>query len=303
MHEHVLFGEIPEDLRSDSMNFAVGLLNDAALAGVDTVVDLTPFRDIKLYEEIGRRTSVKIIASTGYYLRRRVPRWMAETNDEKQMEERMFREVTEGIDGTKVRAGVIKVAGDKTPLSDWEKMAFRAAARVQKATGVPIGTHAVYAPREQFDLLVGTGADPSRLFFSHPETKTCWQGHTREEKAEEFLSITREGGYILFNNFGQNFYTPWPDMVYLMRTLCDKGYARRVLISVDCNWEWKNRRRIFEAADKPYFDPNAARRTYAYMMTDVVPTMLKSGFSKKELETFLIENPRQYFCEAYSKAA
>jgi phosphotriesterase-related protein len=295
MHEHVLFGDIPEELRDDSVDFAVKLLNDASRAGVETVVDLTPFRDIKLYQQIASRTPVRIIASTGYYLRDRVPKWMAEMSDEKQLEERMMREVADGIEGTKVRPGIIKVAGDKSPLSEWEKKVFRAAARVQRATGIRIATHAVYAPREQFDLLVEAGADPKRLFFSHPETKICWQGHTREQKAEEFISIAKEGGYILFNNFGQDFYTPWPDMVFLMRTLCDRGYANRMFISVDCNWEWKNKQRVFEAEDAPYLDPNATKRTYAYMMTDVVPTMLKSGFSKKEIDTFLVENPGRFF--------
>ena len=298
MHEHVLFGPIPEDLRSNSVDFAVQTLNDAARVGVKTVVDLTPFRDIKLYQQVAGRTAVRIVASTGFYLRHRVPKWMADIDDEKQMEDRMRHDVTEGIDDSKVRAGIIKVAGDKSPLSDWEKKVFRAAARVQKTTGARIGTHAVYAPREQFDLLVKTGANPNRLFFSHPETKSCWQGHTREEKLAEFLSITKEGGYILFNNFGEEYYTPWVDMVYLMRGLCDKGYANRIFISVDCNWEWKNRQRVFEAADAPFFDPNAAKRTYGYMMTDVVPTMLKSGFTKKELDIFLIENPRRFFSGA-----
>jgi phosphotriesterase-related protein len=295
MHEHLLFGEIPEDLCKDSIDFAVKLLNDASRVGIETVVDLTPSRDIKLYQQIASQSPVRIIASTGYYLRHRVPKWMAETDDEKQMEKRMLREVTEGIDGTKVRPGIIKVAGDKSPLSDWEKKVFRAAARVQKATAIRIATHAVYAPREQFDLLLEAGANPKWLLFSHPETKICWQGHTREQKAEEFISIAKEGGYILFNNFGQDFYTPWPDMVFLMRTLCDRGYADRMFISVDCNWEWKNRQRVFEAEDAPYSDPNATKRTYAYMMTDVVPTMLKSGFSKKEMDTFLVENPRRFF--------
>ena len=62
-----------------------------------------------------------------------------------------------------------------------------------------------------------------------------------------------------------------------------------------CNWEWKNRQRVFEAEDAPYLDPNATKRTYAYMMTDVVPTMLKSGFGKKEIDTFLVENPHRFF--------
>jgi predicted metal-dependent phosphotriesterase family hydrolase len=34
------------------------------------------------------------------------------------------------------------------------------------------------------------------------------------------------------------------------------------------------------------------------LMTNVVPDLLKSGFSQKEIDTFMIDNPRRYFCGA-----
>jgi phosphotriesterase-related protein len=295
MHEHILFGLIPDDLRAASVDFAVKLLEAAAKSGIDTIVDLTPFRDIQLYREIATRSKVKIIASTGFYLRNRVPQWMAEIDDEGKMEERMFKELTEGIDGTGIRAGIIKVAAGNTPYSDWQKKVYRAAARVQKSTGTSIATHAVDKPREQFDLLVKAGADPGRLFFSHVETVAGWGGRDRGQMLQEFITIAKEGGSLLFNNFGQKYYTPWEDMVFLMRSLCDQGFGNQLLVSVDCNWEWKSRKIVFEAEDEPFLDPQAAKRTYAYMLTDVVPTMMKAGFSQKEIDRLLIENPRRFF--------
>jgi predicted metal-dependent phosphotriesterase family hydrolase len=78
MHEHILwfggpgaenpnYDPIPGNLISDSVDFAVSLLKDAARVGIDTLVDLTPHRPIDLYERIAMRTSVKIIVSTGFY--------------------------------------------------------------------------------------------------------------------------------------------------------------------------------------------------------------------------------------------
>jgi len=40
----------------------------------------------------------------------------------------------------------------------------------------------------------------------------------------------------------------------------------------------------------------ASKRTYAYMMADAVPKLLRSGFSKKEIHIFLVDNPRSFFC-------
>jgi phosphotriesterase-related protein len=135
MHEHVLYGKIPDDLRADSIEFALTLLQDAARVGVDTLVCMSPERDIRLYQQIAERSPVKIIASTGAYIYSRMPKFIQEMN-EQQMYVRIVREVTEGIDGTKVRAGIIKAAGAKTPLTEWEKAAFRAAGRAQKTTQV-----------------------------------------------------------------------------------------------------------------------------------------------------------------------
>ena len=307
MHEHVLwfsgprldnpgYTPIPDNLRSDTVDFAVSLLNAASRVGIDTVVDLTPHRPIDLYEEIAKRTPVKIVASTGFYRREKIPRSMADMEDERQMEERMLKEVREGIDSTKVRAGIIKVAGERAPLSDWEKKVFRAAARVQKTTGIPIATHDGAGAREQFDLLVRTGANPNRLFLSHVDTM-LHGGRSREQVKEELLSIAKEGGYLEVDTFGQEFYTPWSDLVFFLRSLCDAGFANRIFISIDCNWHWRNQEKVFEGSEEPYFDPDASKRTYAYMVTDAVPKLLKSGFSKKETDTFLVDNPRRFFCD------
>ena len=299
MHEHILwfagpmeenagYTPIPDDLVSESIDFAVSLLNDAARVGVDTIVDLTPFRPIDLYEKIAKRTSVKIIASTGFYRRSKIPKWLADMEDEKQMEERMLKEVTEGIDSTKIRAGIIKVAGDGG--TDWEKKVFRAAARVNKATGVPIATHSGNDAFDQFNLLVKNGADPQHIFLSHVDVG-------RKGKPGDLLTIAKEGSYLEADTFGQNFYTPWPELVAFLRSFCDAGFANKVIISIDSNWHWENGKKIFEGGGPPNFDPNAANRTFAYMITDAVPMLLKSGFSMKEVNTFLVDNPYKYFSE------
>ncbi|MEP7142667.1 MAG: hypothetical protein ABI707_07345 [Ferruginibacter sp.] len=299
MHEHVLwFGgprledpgylPIPVDLQKATVDFAVSLLNEAAHAGVDTVVDLTPFRPLGLYKRIAEKTTVKIIPSTGFYRRAKIPKWLADMEDEKQMEELMLKDLTEGIEGTKIRAGIIKVAGEGASLSDWEKKVFRAAARVQKATGCPIATH-TGGPFEQFELLVKTGADPHRIFLSHVDVG-------RKGKPGDLLTIAKEGCYLEVDTFGQDFYTPWSELVSFLRAFCDAGLGNKIFISIDSNWHWENRQKIFEGAGAPNFDPNASKRNFAYMMTDAVPALLRSGFSKAEIHTFLVDNPRNYFC-------
>jgi phosphotriesterase-related protein len=298
MHEHILwfsgpmaenanYDPIPDNLRSDSVDFAVSLLNDASRVGIDTIVDLTPHRPIDLYEQIAKRTPVKIIVSTGFYRRSKIPKRMADMEDEKQMETLMLKDVREGINGTKIRAGIIKVAQEGGTLTDWEKKVFRAAARVNKSTGIPIATHTGGAS-EQFNLLVKTGADPHQIFLSHVDVG-------RKGKPGELITIAKEGGYFEVDTFGQEFYTPWSDLVSFLRSFCDAGFSNKIIISIDSNWHWENGKKIFEGSGPPNFDPNAANRTFAYMITDAVPRLLKSGFSMKEVNTFLVDNPCTYF--------
>jgi phosphotriesterase-related protein len=211
---------------------------------------------------------------------------------EVQLEDRMYREVTEGIDGTGIKAGIIKIAADRQELSDWDKMIFRTAARVQKSTKVPIATHAWIGAVPQFELLVEHGADPNHINLAHMESVFGWRGKTREAIAEELLQIVKGGGYLLFNNFSCEFYTPFKDMVYLMKYYCDKGFSNRIMISEDCNWTWENEKQVFEKEEKY---PDARLRTYAYMMAHEVPLLLDSGFTKADINTFLVDNPRNFF--------
>lgn len=291
MHEHVLLGNIQGHLRSASIDIAAKMLNDASAVGVQTLVDMTPYRDIHLYKEISEKTNVKIIASTGYYIREKMPAELRNIS-EAQLEDRMYKEVTEGIDGTGIKAGIIKIAADNQELSDWDKMIFRTAARVQKSTKVPIATHAWIGAVSQFELLVKHGADPNHINLAHIESVFGWRGKTREAISEELLQIVKGGGTLLFNNFSCEFYTPFQDMVYLMKYYCDKGFSNRIMISEDCNWTWKNEKQVFESEEE---HPDARLRTYGYMMTHEVPLLLNSGFTKEDINTFLVDNPRIFF--------
>lgn len=305
VHEHVLWfcgpgaqhpghTPIPEALRSKSVDFAVGLLNEAAKAGINTLVDVTPHRPIDLLQQIAGRASVKIVLATGFYRRTKIPTAWAEMEDEKSMEDLMHREAIEGIDGTSIRAGVIKIASEGAPLTEWEQKVFRAAARVQKATGVPIVTHS--GPRsapEQHSILLRSGADPRKIVLSHMDVGT----ESRTDRFRALLPLLKEGSYFEVDTFGQEFYTPWRDLTAFLRFFCDAGFADRLMISIDCNWHWEHGVKIFEGAEPPSHDPNASRRTYAFMLTFAVPRLLESGFRKAEIDTFLIETPRRMFSE------
>jgi phosphotriesterase-related protein len=292
MHEHVIFDFNP-DRRGEAIAFAIKLLQEADALGMRSLVELTPTRQISWLVEIAAAVpEINLICSTGYYLERLTPEPLRDLGED-EMAERFVRELTEGIDDSGVRAGIIKIAANRPELTDWEKRVFRAAARAQRQTGAHIATHACSGARNQLDYLVEHGVDPNKVFFSHVEAEFGWEGRTLQQEADYLLAIVRQGGWLLFNNFGFEWDTPWADLVYLLRYLMDKGYRERLLISMDANWTWNKEGRIEFEAERDH--PGAERRTYAYMFTDAVPALRQAGFSEEDITAFLVGNPQLYF--------
>jgi phosphotriesterase-related protein len=120
---------------------AVARLEEARNAGIDTVIDVTPFdvgRDIRFGAEVARKSGMQIVACTGQHF------FAPESYDSRSVQEiaaTFIREIEQGIDGTDIRAGVIKVAARSGVMTPAEAKVFRAAARASQATGISGQTH------------------------------------------------------------------------------------------------------------------------------------------------------------------
>ncbi|TEU08937.1 MAG: hypothetical protein E3J25_11130 [Anaerolineales bacterium] len=293
MHEHVLFDFDPTR-RHEAVEIAVDWLEKGRGAGMDSIVCLTPFRQIDWYRQINERVEVNIIVSTGCYLEKVTPEPLREL-DEDEMTARFVRELTEGIDGTGIRAGIIKVAADRPRMTEWEKRVFRAAARAHKETRAPIATHACSGARVQLEYLREHGVQPDYTFYSHVEAEFGWEGRSLEEETEYLIDVARQGGSLLFNNFGFEWDTPWLDLVHIIRSLIDAGLRDRVLTSVDANWRWNDQGRMEMEAECEH--PSARERDFAYMFTHAVPALKAAGFTDEDIHAFLVSTPERYFAQ------
>ncbi len=93
---------------------------------------------------------------------------MAEASVE-ELTEHLVRQIAEGIHGTAVRAGAIKLASSQPPMTDLELKTFRAGARAQRETGVHITTHCTRlgAETSQLTILADEGVDLRRVVVGH----------------------------------------------------------------------------------------------------------------------------------------
>ena len=163
MHEHIvtqspgLRDNWPETFdRGFAVQRGIDKLREAMAAGIDTLVDLTTIdlgRDIPLIAEIVRGAGIQAIVATGVW--RQVPRYFHLRSPD--VAAKLFvRDITEGIQGTGIKAGIIKCATDETGVTEPIEIILRASARAHRQTGVPISTHT--------DAFKQVGLDQQRVF-------------------------------------------------------------------------------------------------------------------------------------------
>ncbi len=305
IHEHVSFGAVSRQqvegpFIDKAFAFNLDLLKKARDVGINTIVELTPWPNVRKIVELNDRIpELNFILSTGAYVEKAehpITR-MGET----EFYEHMVRNITRGYEGfesTGVKAGIIKVAGNTSKLTDWEKRNFRLAARVQKECKVPIATHACAGCREQMTVLKEAGANIAATFYSHVEAEFGWDGRTVKQEAEYLADVARAGGYLHFNNFDFEFDTPFPDMMYLINHLESNGFGDKIFYSIDTNIEIDDNGKIWMEAERNH--PQTGRRNYAYAITTATPMLMAAGVSLQRINKYLIDNPRRYF-EAIAK--
>ncbi|HJU64140.1 MAG TPA: hypothetical protein VJ596_00625, partial [Gemmatimonadaceae bacterium] len=140
--------------------------------GVDTIVDVTTSdigRDIRLIEEVSRKSGVQIVACTGHWL---YPSLSMGARTIEELTEFFVLEIERGLEGTDIKPGVIKVATDREGVTPFLDKALRAAARASKATGVPVTTHSYAAERggeKQATIFEEEGLGPARVCLGHSD--------------------------------------------------------------------------------------------------------------------------------------
>jgi phosphotriesterase-related protein len=136
-HEHVgtnaagLRHTYPEFIdRAGIIEQSAAALKEAYNEGLRTMVDVSTFdlgRDVEMIQEVSRMSGVQIVAATGNHLA--VPRPFGDVSPD-VIAPLYMREIEEGIEGTGVKAGIIKVASDRGGVTPPQEVVLRAAARV-----------------------------------------------------------------------------------------------------------------------------------------------------------------------------
>ena len=152
-------------------NAGGGTIVDQTTGGLtESDHDILPVKHAVAVRDMAERTGINVILGAGWYREPFYEQRLYRARTDEIAEE-LVRDVTEGIDSTGVRAGVLgEIGAHFTRVSPAEERVFRAVARAHKETGVTILTHTPNAwsvGLDQLDILEDEGTDLRRIVIGH----------------------------------------------------------------------------------------------------------------------------------------
>ncbi len=273
-----------DNLRVDEPHVLVEELKRYRAAGGESIVDATPpglGRDARVLEWLAAESGVKIVAGCGFYVEATHPaglhRWSVE-----DIAGEMIRDLTEGMDGTDLRAGVIGELGvTRYPMGRAERKVFQAAALAQQQVGCAIIAHSaagVDSPLEVIGVLSDAGADMSKVVQSHLDDRF-------RSDLERYRRAGRSGASFGLDTFGRELY-------YAMRNtrlVNDEDRIDALIMLIEAGMT----DRVFPAQDICFKHELATYGGHGYdhFLRYVVPRLEARGVSDEACDALLRKNP------------
>ena len=268
---------------------AVLALTELCELGIRTLVDLTVpglGRDVGLLAEVAERVPVHLVASTGWYTPNVLPTFFQFHGPERPIDgpdplvELFVRDITEGIAGTGVRAGMLKVMTDTEGITPDVGRVMSAAAVAHRETGVPITTHSHPASRNglvQQAFLLARGVPPERIIVGH-------SGDT--EDLDYLKELMDNGSTVGMDRFGMEHVLPDDRRVRTVVALLDQGYGDRMVLSHDAAIYSHVTPPSWRAAEAPRWRMDTISRY-------ILPALREAGVSGEQIDQIMIHNPRR----------
>ena len=285
-HEHIFV-----DLRGPSApNYAQADADDvihlmkpyldaAWTAGVTAFMECTPpgvGRNLTILRRVAEITPIRLVTPTGIYREAFTPLAMRNLGVE-VLADIWIRELAEGIDGTPVKAGFIKLAMSDNGPTDIEIRNLEAAAIASRATGAVIASHTSNGSIMQVELRVleKAGLSLDRFIWVHADAEPNPAFH---------LEAAQRGAYVEFDAIGAR--TDLNEQLNFTVNLIDAGYTERILLSHDAGW--------YEPG-QPSGQPSGGVRGFTTLVEDFLPCLRKHGILEDVIHQITIKNPFQAF--------
>ncbi len=301
MHEHIFVltpdvqQNFPEEWGDEDARVAdaVGKLRALAASGVRTIVDPTVVglgRYIPRIQRVAEQVpDLNVVVATGCYTYHDVPFFFHYRTPEvgallgreepEPMVPLFIADITGGIAGTGVRAGMLKCAIDRDGLTPGVERVMRAVARTHLVTGCPITVHTHPGSERGLDVqrvMADEGVDPRAVVLGHSGDST---------DADHLTALAEAGFWLGMDRFGINLETSFEARADVVVELCRRGLADHMVLSHDaaCYIDWID----------PGVLPMLPQWHYLHIDQDVLPYLRAHGVTEEQITTMLVDNPRR----------
>jgi phosphotriesterase-related protein len=279
-----------EAMHQTDVHVALEELRGLAEAGDRTVVELSIpgiGRDPVALKVLSQLTGVNIVMGCGEYVEFAHSPYIRHASAE-MIRDVLVEEITKGVGGTGVRAGIIGEIGTSNTPTPAELKVLHGAALAQLETGVALNIHRSIFPDPlgtlpAVDHVLALGVDPGKVVVSHVD----------ERPEPEFALLAAERGvFVELDTFGMEQWAvsarrgeEFPrrsfdqDRYDMVRILLDRGYLDQILLSHDI-------------CMKPQFVAHGGWGL-RHLTRNVVPRLAALGVSGDEIATMRVDNPRR----------
>jgi phosphotriesterase-related protein len=297
MHEHLANSSagipqvFPEFMDTDlARDAGIRALADAYSEGIRSYMDVTTMdlgRDMQLIKSIAENSKVHVILATGLWLD--IPRAIVNGVTADQLADSFVKEIEIGIEGTHIKAGIIKVATSEEGVTPGNELVLRAASRAAIQTGVPISTHTAAREKvgnDQIEIFENEGVDLRKVYI----------GHSNDTDDIEYLTgLADKGCTVGLDRYPGGFRgsirtgLDWEERTVVAAKLIELGYQKKISLSHD-----------FPITFMRLPDQELARQEQnpegiCFISRIVLPRLRQLGVQDSAIESMMVDVPRNLF--------
>ncbi len=280
-HEHLMsnFGKGPDEAHQYNeaalLSQVIPYLRKIKSLGVSSIFDCTAAyfgRRVDLLKTMADSTGIQIVTNTGFYGAaddRYVPEFAFRATAE-EISKIWIEEFEEGIDGTEVRPGFVKLAFDDGMPSEIDKKLFTAGILTHLNTGLTLAVHTGNNPEaatEQLKLLTQYHVSPDAWVWVH--------AHLVED-VELLLSAASSGAWISLDGAKESNVQEFINKIDRFRS---QNLLHKILLSHDGDG----------------FPMGGEIREFDAIPRHLIPALLTNGFTEKDVDQITVRNPKEAF--------
>jgi len=262
---------------ADVVRVMAPLLSDARDKGVGILIECSSIgvgRNVSIVAQVAEASGLPVVVPTGVYGRANFAPPEHRNMTEDELASLFISEIRDGIEGTGIKAGFIKISTDEGPMNALLEKFLRAAGRAASQTGAAIASHTPTGSNavRQVDIL--EAIDPAIRFI--------WVHAQNESNRNLHLQLAARGVYIEFDSLGWN---PSQDSTYIaaIQNLLAAGHGDHILLSHDAGWY------------QPGQANGGTQKPYTYLIDAFLLKLRSAGLDDADISMITQTNPVRAF--------